>query len=131
MHFIAQDDYYLAVNDSEFSYLFHELDACYNHNKYAKDFKTSICKIQHHVCTQGIYNKPYINFVLPENRTDVPNIYSICEKKIPLLLYQGMSSECPLGNATIISYKENNMYLCGAKEFIYSMYENYNSSSAP
>ena len=87
MQFIAQDDYYLAVNDSEFSRLFHELATCYNHNKYAKNFRNSNCKICHHVCAQGNYNKPYINFVLPENRTDVPSIYFICKKKIPLLLY--------------------------------------------
>ena len=126
---VPQDIYYEMMDNSSFDGLFHELDACHGFSNYAADDGSNVCKIQHHACSRGRYHKSYAKFVLPKSRTDVPSIYSICEKKIPVMLHQGLTSGCPMGNSTIIPYKNNSMYLCGFREFTYGMYENYRSWS--
>ena len=43
----------------------------------------------------------------------------ICEVKLPINLRTAIWSACPLGNASIIPYKNNGKYLCAFRQFPY------------
>lgn len=45
----------------------------------------------------------------------------IADAKIPLRLRRALNSECPLGNASLLPYKDEKYYLCSFREFTYDI----------
>ena len=45
----------------------------------------------------------------------------VADAKIPLKLRKALNSECPLGNASMVPYKNGKFYLCSFREFINSV----------